>query len=107
MEIVSITDSLTARGLKLAGVNETFVADSREGAKRAFEKILEMDSVGVVIITEQLAQKINNELTNFRESKERVTPIVIEISGREGPVEERRKVIEKLVKRAVGVKVES
>ena len=107
MEIVSITDSLTGMGLRLAGVSETFMAETKSEAKEAFEKVLEMNDVGVVIITEQLAQKINNELTNFRENKEEVTPIVIEVSGREGPVEERRKVIEKLVKRAVGVKVES
>lgn len=106
MRIASITDKLTATGLRLAGLKETEIVENEKEAKEALNRLSEKDEIGIIVITEQLAQKINNEITNFREKKDGVIPILIEIPGREGSVEERRGVIDRLVKRAVGIKVE-
>ncbi len=49
---------------------------------------------------------MDERLSRFREEKEKVTPILIEIPAKEGPIPERREVIDKIVKRAVGIKIE-
>lgn len=105
MKLVSITDSTTAKGLKLAGVKEAFEAKNGEDAEKILERELEKKEVGIIIITEDLAKDVSKDLTELKEEKMSLTPIIIEIPSREGPVPKRREIIDKLVKRAVGIKV--
>lgn len=106
MRIVSITDSDTANGLKLAGIKEAYETESQEEAEEFVDQILESKEVGIIIITEDLAKKLGDRVFEIREEREGITPVVIKIPGKEGPVPERREVIDKLVKRAVGIKIE-
>ncbi|KXB08518.1 hypothetical protein AKJ55_00845 [candidate division MSBL1 archaeon SCGC-AAA382M17] len=105
MKIVSITDSTTAKGLELAGVNEVFEAEDGKKTEKILEKELENEEVGIIIITENLAEDASKNLDELKEEKMSLTPIIIEIPSREGPIPERREIIDKLVKRAVGIKV--
>lgn len=107
MKIASITDPFTANGLKLAGLEETREIENLEEGKENFEEMMGRKDLGVIIITEELAQKMEEEILEARNAEERSTPIIIEIPSREGPIPERREMIDKLVKRAVGIKVES
>lgn len=105
MKIASVTDETTASGLRLAGVRETRVAESREETIEALEGLLEEGDWGVIVLTEELAAEVEEWLSEFREERSGVAPIVIEIPGRKGPVPERRESIDKLVKRAVGINI--
>lgn len=105
MRISSITDPVTADGLKLAGVEEAYEAKDREGAEEIFRQLLEEEEIGIILLSEKLAQGMDEEVIESKRG-EGITPIVIEIPGKEGPVPERREVIDKLVKRAVGIKLE-
>lgn len=107
MKIASITDPLTANGLKLAGMGEVHEVENTKEAERIFVKIIRDEEIGIVLITEQLAKEMDETVLESKEEKEKITPIVIEIPSKEGPVPERREIIDKLVKRAVGIKVES
>lgn len=107
MKIASITDSFTATGLKLAGLRETHEVENLEEGRRTFEELMGREDVGIIIITEGLAQDMEEEILEARSGKEKITPIIIEIPSREGPIPKRREMIDKLVKRAVGIKVES
>lgn len=106
MKIASLTDSTTANGLKLAGVKESYQAKNRGEAEKIFEEIMEKEEIGVIILTEDLAQKIDQKIESFREEREGTIPALIEIPGKEGSVPERRKIVDKLVKRAVGINIE-
>lgn len=106
MKIVGIADPLTADGLRLAGVEEAHSVDTATEAEGLLEENMAKEDVGVVIITESLAQELDEKILELREEKEKITPILIEIPSKEGPVPERREVIGKLVKRAVGIKLE-
>lgn len=106
MKIASISDPMTATGLKLAGVGGAHEAGSWEEAEKIFEQLLGEPEMGIIIITETLAEKMDEKLSRFREDKEGVTPVIIEIPDKGGPMPERREAIDKIVKRAVGVTVE-
>lgn len=103
--MASITDSTTANGLKLAGIEEVLVAEDEKEAGENFERIKRMEDIGIIILTEDMAQKIDEKISDFREEREGITPIIIEIPNKEGPVPERREIIDKLITRAVGAKV--
>lgn len=53
-----------------------------------------------------MAKELGDRVSRIREEREGITPIVIEIPSKEGPIPERREAIDKLVKRAVGIKIE-
>lgn len=106
MKIVSITDPATANGLKLAGVKEAHETDDSGEAEKILRRTLEEKEVGIIILTEKLAENMGENLDELKQKKTEITPIIIEIPGKEGPVPERREIIDKLVKRAVGIKVE-
>ena len=106
MKVTSITDSVTADGLRLAGIEEAFETDDGNEAEDIYKELLEDEEIGVIILTEDLAQKMSDTVLESRKEKEGVLPMVIEIPGTEGSVPERREFIDKLVKRAVGIKVE-
>lgn len=106
MKISSITDSVTADGLRLAGVAEVYESEDPKDAEEDFKSILDGEDVGMIILTEKLAQGMSESVLNSAREAEGITPIVVEIPGKEGPIPERREVIDRLVKRAVGIKVE-
>ncbi|MFP4006054.1 MAG: V-type ATP synthase subunit F [Candidatus Hadarchaeia archaeon] len=106
MKIASLTDSKTRKGLKLAGVKESYKAENKEKAEKIFEDLTKNDEIGLIIITEDIAQKIDDKLEKFREEREGTIPALIEIPGEEGSVPERRRILDKLVKRAVGINIE-
>ena len=106
MKVTSITDPVTADGLRLAGIKEAFETEDGKEAEDIYKELLEEDEVGIIILTEDLAQKMSDDVLESRKEKEGVLPMVIEVPGMEGSVPERREFIDKLVKRAVGIKVE-
>ncbi len=106
MKVTSVTDSITADGLKLAGVEKAFETEDKEEAEEIYKKLLDDEEIGIIIITEDLAQKMSEDVIESRKEKEGVLPMVIEIPGKEGTIPERREFIDKLVKRAVGINVE-
>lgn len=106
MKIASITDPDTAAGLKLAGIEEVHEIERSKEAEEILEKLAEEKEVRIIIITESLAQKIGEKIDEFKEERGRITPVLIEIPSKEGPIPERREKIDKVVKRAVGIEVE-
>ncbi len=107
MKIASITDPLTADGLKLAGLKEVHEVENPSEAEKKFEKLLNEKEIGIIILTEQLAKDMDENTLQQKKEKGKITPIVIEIPSKEGPVPERREKIDKLIKQAVGIKVEN
>ena len=106
MKVTSITDSVTADGLRLAGIEKAFETEDEKEAEDVYKELLENEEVGIIILTEDLAQKMSEDVLELRKEKKGILPMVIEIPGMEGSVPERREFIDKLVKRAVGIKVE-
>lgn len=106
MKIASITDPLTANGMKLAGIEIAHKVEDAKEAEKIFEEMINKEDIGVIIITEQLAKEMDERVLNMKEENSQITPIVIEIPSKEGSVPERREMVDKLVKQAVGIKVQ-
>lgn len=105
MKIASITDSTTAEGLRLGGVRKAHEAEDIVEAAELFEELAGEEEIGILIITERLAQGMRGKIRKFTEEKEGLTPIIAEIPDKGGPIPQRKEVISNLIKRAVGLEI--
>ena len=100
MKIFVIADEDTVIGFSLAGV-QGMIVTTEEETRNAFDQIIQMDDVGVLLITERVAQMIRQKVDNWIIG--RGQPLIVEIPDSQGPLEGRRTPHE-FVKSAIGVK---
>ncbi len=82
MKIFLISDNThTLAGMRLAGV-EGVVVHEREDILRELEKIKEKEDLGILLITELLAERVQAEINEIKLSVK--LPIVVEIPDRHG-----------------------
>jgi V/A-type H+-transporting ATPase subunit F len=103
VKIAAIGEEDTIIGLRLAGIGDAFIASEVSEIKAAIEKVLQNPDIGLLIITERLAEKVRNIINEIMER--RTIPTIIEIPDRQGPIEREVDPISELIKRAVGVKL--
>lgn len=101
MKFYCIADEETARGFRLAGVLGRTVTSPREAAE-ALAQAAAQPEVGIVILTQQLAGGIREEVDAFRFQRDR--PLIVEIPGPEGSLA-GRKSLRQLVNSAVGIRI--
>lgn len=101
MRYFVIGDENTVLGFGIAGVDGQ-VVQSREQAQRAFEQILKDSSIGIVIITERIADLIRPTVERYTFAEQ--FPLIVEIPDREGPKPDRPGIRE-LVTAAIGIKI--
>ncbi|MEE8402923.1 MAG: V-type ATP synthase subunit F [Candidatus Hydrothermarchaeaceae archaeon] len=102
MKIGVVGDFDTVTGFRLAGVREAHeVEEPREGVK-ILKKLMKED-VGLIIITERLADQIRDETSMLMEGK--TFPLIVEIPDKRGPIEGKVDPIMALIKKAVGVDI--
>lgn len=102
MKIGVVGDFDTVTGFRLAGVKETYDVEEPGAAVEALKKLMKED-IGVIIITERLADQIRDETEELIEGK--TLPIIVEIPDKKGPIEGKADPIMALIKKAVGVEV--
>lgn len=96
-----IGDVDTVALFKLAGVGRTVVADDDVPAQ--FDELVGDEDVGVIIITERIAQSIMRKITQIKLQRE--LPIIVEVPDKRGKMEEREDSVNMLIRRAVGVEI--
>jgi len=101
MNFFCIGDEDTVLGFRLAGV-EGRVAETITESREALKVATSMSDVGIIIITERVAQQIRTDVDKYVYGTD--FPLIIEIPDRAGPLPERKPIPE-LVKQAVGVKI--
>ncbi|USS41249.1 V-type ATP synthase subunit F [Thermococcus aggregans] len=100
MKIVVLGDKDTALGFRLAGVHEAYSFEETthelERAKNKLKELIEREDIGVILITERLAQKIGIPDVTF--------PIILPIPDKYGSLygEEQLK---EIVRKAIGVEI--
>ncbi len=105
MNVVGLADKDTAVGLRLAGITTLYVPDEQKNAVQHWHGIEDsIDKIGLVIITESIAEQIEKELKNFR--LRHVMPIVVEIPDKQGRRTDHDDYISQLIKKAVGIQVD-
>lgn len=103
MELVVIGDEDTRTGFKLAGITRTYPGDE---AKTHLEEILQDDTIGIIMINERFAEENREILNRDRKEKKRLTPIIVEIPDRTGPIKREIDPIQQLIRRALGAQIE-
>jgi len=101
MRYFVIGDEDAVLGFGLVGVHGQSAATPEE-AQRAFSLALEDKEVGIVIITERVAELIRPQVDRYLFTQS--FPLIVEIPDRLGPVAGRAGVRE-LVNQAIGIKL--
>lgn len=100
MKIAAIGDPDTVALFKLAGVSRAVVADDPAAQ---FDELVAADDIGVIIMTERIADSIMKKITQVRLQRE--LPVIVEVPDKRGKMEEREDSIDTLIRRAVGVEI--
>ena len=104
--IAVIGDRETAIGFRLAGVRAVYEVPRDENKTlNLLDKLVNEDGTAIIIINERLAAeaRVRDKIRAINENKRGVTPIIVEIPDKHGPMEQKVSEIERLIKRAVGV----
>lgn len=103
MEIALIGDRHTVYGFRLAGIAKTFLMeDIRQGDVRGILKGLFDDTVGILVVTQRVAEEIRDILEEVSRFRKGMMPVVVEIPDSGGPLIERVDPMRELIKRTVG-----
>lgn len=101
MKLVAICDSDTAVGLRLAGIKEVYIP--KNNPVTILDQLSGRNDIGIVFITEKIAQSIMKNLKDFRLLHD--TPIIVEIPDKNGRLGDHVDFVSHLVKKAVGIDV--
>ena len=101
MKIAALCDKDTAVGLQLAGIKETYVSD--KDTRNLWSEISEREDIGIVFITEKVAEELQRELKDFRLQNN--IPIILEIPDKKGRLKDHVDFVLHLIKKAVGVEI--
>jgi V/A-type H+-transporting ATPase subunit F len=101
MRYLVIGDEDTVLGFELAGVSGQVVQTAEE-AQRAFEDALEDHEVGIVIITERIADAIRPIVDKYVFTAS--FPLIVEVPDRNGHPPGRPS-IQEMVNTAIGIKL--
>jgi len=95
-------------GFSLAGIDETFTPADEYESKKRIDKLLESPDVGVILLSESIAEKIREHIQEKeRERKGTIYPVIVEIPDKEGAVEDKEDPLKGKIKRAVGIDITS
>lgn len=100
-KLVVLTDSDTADGFRLAGVDVS-VADSAEAARKELNALLDDESSGIIAVNEKMMATIDERTQRKIDSIYR--PIVISLPIRDQLTmgEDHRAYLARLIRRAIG-----
>ena len=102
MKLAAICDNDTAVGLRLAGVHEVHVVKEKN-ALEIWNQISNMDDIGIIFITEGIAESLDKYLKDFRIRNN--LPIIVEIPDKKGRRKDHVDFVSHLIKKAVGIEV--
>jgi V/A-type H+-transporting ATPase subunit F len=101
MKLAAIVDSDTAVGLRLGGIHEVYIPG--DSPRTVLDQIEDQEDIGVLFITEEIADTMQNDLKEFRLRHD--TPIIVEIPNKQGRSKDHVDYISHLIKKAVGIDI--
>jgi len=96
-----IGDEDTVVGFRFAGVDGT-VAEDEEAAASALNDCVEGGDA-IVIVTERVGDWLRRPIDRLRYGAD--LPLVVEVPGRDGPLDEAGSSLLRLIREAVGIRV--
>ncbi len=107
-KVVVVGKKDMALGFSLAGVDETYTPRDEYESKKRIDKLSESPDVGVILLSESIAEEIREHLQE-KEKKRKGTmyPVIVEIPDKEGAVKDKEDPLKGKIKRAVGIDITS
>ena len=102
MKLAVFCDKDTAVGFRLAGLTDIYIPKENKEKDLWFE-LIDRDDIGIIFITEKIAESIDKYLKDFRIRNN--VPIVVEIPDKHGRKEDHVDFVSHLIKKAVGIEV--
>ncbi|MGF3554866.1 MAG: V-type ATP synthase subunit F [Thermoplasmatota archaeon] len=102
MKLAGFTDRDTAVGLRLAGIHEIYIEEG-ENLKEIWDQICKKKDIGILFITEKIAQDLGRSLKDFRIKNN--IPIILEIPDKRGKIKGHVDFVSHLIKKAVGIEI--
>ncbi len=99
-KIAVMGDRDSVMGFKVLGLDVFPVTDPEEGRKTLHR--LAREPYAIIYITEQLASRINEEISRY---KDQLTPAIILIPGKEGSLGIGMSKVSESVERAIGANI--
>jgi V/A-type H+-transporting ATPase subunit F len=100
-KVVVLTDSDTADGFRLAGV-DVHVVDSNEMARKQLNSLLDEDSTGIIAVNEKMMAAIDERTQKKIDSIYRPIVISLPIKEQLEMGEDHRAYLSRLIRRAIG-----
>ncbi|MDW5300268.1 MAG: V-type ATP synthase subunit F [Sedimentibacter sp.] len=88
-------------GLRLAGINGVIVRD-KNNAILEFRKAIKDEKIGILILNENVADMIGDELIEFKLKSK--TPLILEIPDRRGSIR-KGDAIANYIRESVGIRI--
>ena len=101
MKLAAFCDKNTAVGMRLAGIGELFIPNDK--ALEIWNKIIEREDIGILFITEKIAEELGGHLKVFRVRYN--IPIIVEIPDKKGRIIDHVDFVTHLIKKAIGIEV--
>jgi len=102
MKLAVLCDKDTAMGFRLAGIKDLYVP-KKGNEKDVWFDLIDHDDIGIIFITENMAEVIKPYLKEFRIRNN--IPIIVEIPDKHGHKEDHIDFVSHLIKKAVGIEV--
>ncbi len=102
-KIVVVGDSVLPLGLKLAGVKEGYTTEGIEDAERLLMELFERKDVGIIVVTEGIANGIKDRRVKYRMDNS-IDPVILPVPGYNENVS-GEDTLRKLILRAVGIDI--
>jgi V/A-type H+-transporting ATPase subunit F len=104
MKLAGMCDRDTAIGLRLTGLQDVSIPEKNGDTVRIWNELSTRDDVGVIFITEAIAEELGKLLAEFR--LRQTIPIIVEIPDKKGRRKDHVDYISYLIKKSVGIDVE-
>ena len=101
-KIAVIGDIDTVTGFRLVGVSECATPKSPDETRELLYSFFRDPSMGLIIITETLAQKVEDTVVELSQSP---VPVILLISDRTGSTGTYEAILKELIRRAVGIEI--
>ncbi|MHC1594168.1 MAG: V-type ATP synthase subunit F [Methanotrichaceae archaeon] len=105
MKIAVIGDSDTVSGFRLGGVTNSYVVKADEPIDAVLKELISDEELGVIIVTERVADANRSTIDGLNKAKKSITPIIVEIPDKGGPIVREVDPLNVLIKSAIGVEV--
>jgi V/A-type H+-transporting ATPase subunit F len=102
MKIAALCDQDTGVGLRLAGITQIHTPNEQD-ILPVWNTLQEDHSLGVILVTERIATRLDKHLRDFR--LQHPLPVIIEIPDKKGPIKDHIDFVSQLIKKAVGIEV--